>query len=246
MANRKKNRHYKRGYPVAVLIGFEEKRAILWQIFSRVVKSNVTVELGGKDKKDLYNFHESTVNALRPLLKEGTRSIVVTAPMKTSYGRNFLDHVRKHHPWLVREYGANTAVFGELVGSAGQLHEVSDLVKTEEFRKALSKITSEDADRIVDTLEKRLNELDSSTILYSLKEMEELVNKQLGRGNLKPEFIVLTDRYLANTQEKNRVHRFLQISKNKHIKTRIVNVETKAGVRLDQLGGLVCFTELEQ
>lgn len=246
MADRKRNRHYKRGYPAAVLIGFEEKRAILWQIFSRVVKYHVTVELGSKDKKGLYNFHESAVDALRPLLKEGIRSIVVTAPMKKNYGRDFLDHVRKRHPWLVREYGANTAVFGELVGSAGQLHEVSDLVKTEEFRRVLNKITSEDADRIVDSLEKRLNELDSSTVLYSLEEMEELVNSQLGHGNLKPEYIVLTDRYLANTREKNRIHRLLQISKNKHIKTRIVNVETKAGVRISQLGGLVCFTELEQ
>jgi len=166
--------------------------------------------------------------------------------MKTSYGRDFLDHVRIHHPWLVREYGANTAVFGELFGSAGQLHEVSDLVKTEEFQNVLSKITSEDADRIVDALENRLNQLDSSTVLYSLEEMEKLVNSQLGRGNPKPEYIVLTDRYLANTQEKNRVHRLLQISKNKRIKTKIVNVETKAGVRLSQLGGLVCFTELEQ
>jgi stalled ribosome rescue protein Dom34 len=246
VANRKKNRHYKRGYPVAVLIGFEEKRAVLWQIFSRVVESHVTVELDGKDKKDLYNFHESTVDALRPLLKEGIRSIVVTTPMKKRYGRNFLDHVRKRHPWLIREYDANTAVFGELVGSAGQFHEVSDLVKTEEFRKVLSKITSEDVDHIVDALEKRLNELDSSTVLYSIEEMEELVNRQLGRGNLMPKYIVLTDRYLANTREKNRVHRLLQISKNKHIMTRIVNVETKAGFRISQLGGLVCFTELEQ
>jgi len=237
-------RRRKRGYPVAVLVGFEEKQAALWQIFSKAVKHYATVELDGKDKRGLYNFRESVVDVLRPLLKEGVRSLVVAAPMKTNYARDFLDHARKRHPWLFREDGTNSATFGELAVSADQLHEVSDLVKTKEFHKLLCETTSADADRVMDTLEKRLNEIDDgAVVLYSLEEIEEQVNSQSDHGNPKPEYIMLTDRYLADTEEKNRVHRLLQISKNKHIKTRIVNSETKAGVRLSQLGGLVCFTK---
>lgn len=246
MANWKSKRRYRRGYPVAILVGFEEKRAVLWQIFSKVVKHYAAVELDGKDKKELYNFHESVVDMLRPLLKEGVRSVIVTAPLKTNSVGDFLVHIRKHHPWLVQENGFNTVTFGELVGSASSLHEVSDLVKTKEFHEVLSETTSVDVDRIIDTLEKRLNEInDGTVVLYSLEEIEKLVNSQWERGSLKPEYIVLTDRYLVDTQEKNRVHRLLQISKNKHVKTRIVNVETKAGIRLSQLGGLVCFTKPE-
>lgn len=247
VANCEMRRRYKRGYFVAVLVGFEEKRAVLWQIFSKIVKHHVTVEMDINDKKNLYNFRESVMDKLRPLLREGVRSIIITAPMKTNYAKDFLDHIRKHHQWLFQENSSNNTTFGELVGSATQLHEVSELVKTKQFRNLLSETTSEDADHIIDTLEKRLNETDGdSVILYSIKDIEELVNSQLEHSKIKPEYIILTNKYLTDTKEKNRVHRLLQISKNKNIKTRIVKVETKAGVRLSQLGGLVCFTKTNQ
>jgi stalled ribosome rescue protein Dom34 len=240
-------RRYKRGYFVAVLIGFEEKRAVLWQIFSRVIKHYVTIEMDTKDKKSLYNFQESIVAELRPLLQEGVRSIIITAPMKTNYSKNFLDHVQKHHQWLFQRNSSNKATFGELVGCAAQLHEVSELIKTKALYDLLSETTSEDADHIIDTLEKNLNETNSdSVMLYSLKDIEKLVNSQSVQSKLKPEYIIMTDKYLADTIEKNRVHRLLQISKNKNIKTRIIKVETKAGIRLSQFGGLVCFTKTKK
>ena len=240
-------RRYKRGHFVAVLIGFEEKRAVLWQIFSKVVKHYVTVEMDTKDKKALYNFRESIVAELRPLLREGVRSIIITAPMKTNYSKDFLDHVHKHHQWLFQGNSSNKATFGELVGSAAQLYEVSELIKTKEFHDLLSETTSEDADHIIDTLEKRLNETNGDlVILYSMKEIEELVYSQSVHSKFKPEYIILTDKYLADTKEKSRVHRLLQISKNKDIKTRIIKIETKAGIRLSQFGGLVCFTKTKK
>jgi stalled ribosome rescue protein Dom34 len=200
-----------------------------------------------KDKKSLYNFRESIVAELRPLLQEGVRSIIITAPMKTNYSKNFLNHVQKHHQWLFQRNSSNKATFGELVGSAAQLHEVSELIKTKEFYNLLSETTSEDADHIIDTLEKNLNETNSdSVMLYSLKDIEELVNSQSVQSKLKPEYIIMTDKYLTDTKEKNRVHRLLQISKNKNIKTRIIKVETKAGIRLSQFGGLVCFTKTKK
>ena len=242
----KRKQSYRRGYPVAVLVGFEENRAVLWQVFSNVVKPHATVRLDGKrkDETSLYNLHESIMNALRPILKEGVRSIAVAAPARTDYARNFCDHIREHHAWLAQNKGSNAAVFGELVGSACTLSEVSDLVKTEEFRKLISKTTSGEADHIVDIFEKRLNDVDSgAVVLYSLEEVENLIYAQWKEGDLKPEYLMLTDKYLAECKEKNRIHRLLQIAKNKNVKTRIIEAETPAGKRLSQFGGLACFTE---
>lgn len=238
----KRKQRYKRGYPVALLVGFEDDRALLWRVFSHVVKPHVTLELCGKrtDNRALYNFHESMVDALRPLLKEGVKSIVVTAPMKTTYAADFLDHVRKHHAYLIQSKSPG-ATFAELVGSAGQPHNVAELVKTKEFRKLITQTTSEEADNIVNTLEKHLYN-NNSVVLFSLKEIEDMVCDQEWHDNFRAEYLVLTDKYLADCKDKNRIQRLLQISKNKKVRTKIVNVETPAGQRITQFGGIVFFT----
>jgi stalled ribosome rescue protein Dom34 len=228
---------YRRGYPLAVLVGLEERRAVLWRVFSEVVKLDDTVERGG----ELYDFNESIVNALRPAFKEGVRSIVLAAPARTDYAENFLDHIRKHHAWLVRE-GPNAATFGELVGSAGRPHEVHELVRTKAFREMIGETRSRDAENIGAVLEKSLGSNESETVVwYSLEQIEDLVYGRQEHNSPRPEHVVLTDKYLAGTRNRGRLLRLLQISKNKGIKTTIVNAETRAGIRLSQLGGLVCF-----
>jgi len=73
-----------RGYAVAILIGLEDTAAHLWQVFSKAVKPMTIIRLNGNrsDPKALYNFHESIINALRPTLKEGVRSIIVPTAIK--------------------------------------------------------------------------------------------------------------------------------------------------------------------
>jgi stalled ribosome rescue protein Dom34 len=56
---------------------------------------------------------------------------------------------------------------------------------------------------------------------------------------------MLTDKHLSDSPEKNRIHRLMQIATNRNVKTRIVDAESKAGLRLTQLGGMVCFARLE-
>jgi len=224
-------------------VGFDEKRAILWRVFSKVVKPDVTVRLKGEDRRQLYDFHESVVDALRPAFKEGVRSIVVVAPAKADYAKDFLDHVRKHHKWLLRSDGLNGATFAELVGSAGRPDEVLELVKTQGFRMTIDEATSGDADRIVDTLEKSLNEnSDGTALLYSLEEIEERITGRWKHNDREPRQLVLTNKYLSETKEKGRIQRLMQISKNRRVKTTVVDFESKAGIRLSQLGGLVCIT----
>jgi stalled ribosome rescue protein Dom34 len=241
--NRK--RRYRRGYPVALLVGFEEDHAVLWRIFSRVVKLFVRVKLDGKraDEKLLYNFHESVVDAIKPVLNEGVRSVVVTAPARTTFAVDFLNHVRKHHRYLIQSKSANRVNFGELVGSAEDRTKVAELVKTKEFTNLITETTSEEADQIIGRLEKHLYGGNSnSVVLYTLKEIEDTVYNREKGTTFKTEYLLLTDKYLTGSRQKNRIHKLLQISKNKKVKTRVVDAETAAGNRISQFGGIVFFS----
>jgi stalled ribosome rescue protein Dom34 len=238
----KRKRGFKRGYAVALLVGFEDDHAVLWQVFSHIVKPHRTLKLDGKrtDETALYNFHESVINALRPALKEGVRSIVVTAPMKTTHATDFLDHVRKHHTYLTQSKNPNRATFAELVGSADQPNEVAALVKTKEFHDIITETTSTEADNIINALEKYLSS-SNAVVLFSLNEIEDAVYYRESHDNLGTKYLMLTDKYLADHKDRNRINRLLQISKNKKVKTRIVKAEMPAGKRISQFGGIVFF-----
>jgi stalled ribosome rescue protein Dom34 len=242
----KQKKSYRRGYPVAILVGFENDHAVLWQVFSQVAKLHLTLKLSGKrtDERVLYSFHESVVDALRPTLKEGIRSIVVTAPLKTTYAKDFLDHLQRHHAYLIQTKSANRATFAELVGSADKPHKVAELVKTKEFQKLIAETTSDEVDLILDALEKCLRTVSSdSAVLFSLKEIEDRIYNRDKDNNSETKYLILTDKYLAEYKDKNRINRLLQIANNKKVKTRIINAETSAGKRISQLGGAVYFTQ---
>ncbi len=216
-----------------------DEQAALWMVFSRVVKPEKTIRLKGvrSDPKALYNFHEAVVDALRPALGEGVRSIIVASPAKTNHARSFIDHVRRHHMWLIQ--GPSKAVFSEATGSAAIPSEVAALTRTPAFHRLISETTSEEAENLVEVLEKHLGA--SNRVLYSLEEIAGLVLGPCKPGISRPEYLILTDKYLSDSREKNRVHRLMQIAKNKSVKTRIVEAESAAGIRLTQLGGIVCL-----
>jgi stalled ribosome rescue protein Dom34 len=234
---------YRRGYPVAALAGIESDHAALWQVFSQVAKHQQTIHLNGNrnDPKAVYNFYESIVNALRPTLKEGVRSIIVASPAKTSYAQEFQNHIKTHQTWLLQ--GPNKATFSTVTGSASTLADVAALTKTAAFKQLIKETTAQETENLIEILEKRLSEADN-WVLFSLEEAENLILNQQQAGKPKPEYLLLTDNYLSSSRRKNRVQRLLQIAKNKGVKTRIVNAESTAGKRLTQLGGLVCLAKL--
>jgi stalled ribosome rescue protein Dom34 len=230
-------------------VGFEEDFAVMWRIFSHVVKLSFRLELEGKrtDEKVLYNFHESIIDALRPVLKEGIRSIVATAPARTTYAKDFLEHVRKHHRYLTQSKNPSRANLAELVGSADDHIKVAELTKTKEFIDLIAETTSEEADQVVNSLDKHLyGTSNNSVVLYSLKEIEEIVYSQEKCADFRTEYLLLTNKYLAGSKQKNRIHRLLQIAKNKKVKTTIINSETTAGTRISQFGGIVFFATQTQ
>ena len=236
----KKRKKHKRGYPVAILLGIEETYSVLWKIFSRIVKPEKTLYLDGSrsNTKALYNFHESTINALRPTLKEGTRSIIIVSPQKTNFSIEFTEHIRQHHKWLIQ--GPNKAEFAEIIGSATNRSHVYKLTRSPIFQQIINLTTAEETENLIEILEKRLNtSKNENRIVFSLEEIETLIINKHKPGRIKPEYLLLTDKYLSESKEKNRLHRVMQIAANRKVKIRVVNVESPAGTRLSQLGGIV-------
>ena len=230
---------------MAILGGLADDRAVLWKVFSNVVKPEKTIWFSGtrNDAKAVYNFHESIVNALRPTLKEGVRSVILASLARANYAQAFIDHIHRHHAWLVQ--GPNRATFSEITGSAGTLREVAALTRTPMFRRLIFETTSEETEELVDVLEKHLSSSNQEKVVfYSLMEVEELILGSQKPSRFKAEYLMLTDKYLSNSHEKNRIHRLMQIATNRNVKTRIVDAESTAGLRLTQLGGIVCLAHL--
>jgi stalled ribosome rescue protein Dom34 len=232
---------YRRGYPVAVLVGIEQSQAAVWKIYSKVAKPEAIICLGGArtDAKVLYSFYEAIIDKLRPILKEGVKSIIVASPQKTSYRQDFLNHVKGHHQWLFQ--GVNKAAFKQIAGSAVTHAQVSSITSLEEFKQSINDSTFEESENFIELLEKRLNSTADNLVLFSLEEAENAVYNFESHGVFKPEYLLLTDSYLAGDKRKVRLNRLMQIAQNKKIKTRVVNKESPAGVRLNQLGGLICL-----
>ena len=96
-------------------------------------------------------------------------------------------------------------------------------------------------------LEKHLNSPNQDKVaLYSLMEIEDLILGPQKHSKLTAEYLMLTDEYLSNSHEKNRIHRLMQIATNRNVKTRIVDAESTAGLRLNQLGGMVCLARAQK
>ena len=234
----RRRRGYRRGYPVAVLIGFDGNRAVLWRVFSQVVKPHTTIKAPRGSKRELYNFHEAVVDSLRPILKEGVGSVVVAAPSRTSYVKEFLDHVAKHQPWMTR--GTGSVTITGIVASATTLDEVSAIVRTGEVQRAIGTSAEGEADRVKSLLESRLAQDDASPILYSLFEIEEMIFDQRVKGGPEPEHLILTDRFLA--AHRRRAQRLMEASRSRGVRAHVVGVKTAAGQRVEQLGGMVLLT----
>ena len=100
MAKKRKKRA-KRGHPIAILIGLHDNDAVFWRIFSETIRLHLKINRGRKrrnqNEKQIYHFHEEIINTLRPIIKEGIRSVILLSPPKEEYSDEFLYHVNKHH-----------------------------------------------------------------------------------------------------------------------------------------------------
>ncbi len=231
---------HRRGYPVAILIGLKETQAVLWRVYSQAVKLEREIALKGfrSDPKSMYNFYESTIDALRPFLKEGVKSIVIASPARTGYSKDMLKHIKEHHSWLTQ--GQSTASFAEMEGSATTFHEITSLSRTIKWKHTIEEAAAGETETLIELMDKRLNSQNQEPlVLYSLEEIEDKILNSWITGKPKPEYILVLDLCLEKVRIKNRVHRLMQIAINRSVKVRVISSETPAGKRLLQFGGIV-------
>ncbi|MBN1800031.1 MAG: hypothetical protein JW891_00905 [Candidatus Lokiarchaeota archaeon] len=237
----------KRGHPIAVLIGLHDENAIVWRIFSEVIKHQSTVNRGRKrrnqDEKQLYRFHEELVNELRPIFEEGIRSVILLCPPKRRYSDEFLEHIRKHHAWLFKK-SERTVVFSKIEGNQAKTQkDVYYLKSREDFKSLVDDTSNREGGLILEELKKILNKNDQeSKVLYTVGEIDREFKLIKRDSNLpKPKYIVLTEDYLEHPNNRNKTHRILQIAQNIGVKTKIIKTESQEGIFLKKLGGLVCY-----
>lgn len=215
---------------MATLVGLEEDQASIWQIYSESVKPFKLIQAG-----DEYGFYESIVDTLRPIIRQGVRSVLVAASDEKDY-EGFTNHIRKHHGWLLKGGSLNTATFEHVPKPAADANQVRDLIKSRSFKEKLTEVSQEDIGQVVDVLEEHLNDPEGiETLLFTLREAEDAVH-----GDEKsPEYILVTELFRA--RNRRRTDRLLQVAANKGVKTRIIKPDTPAGARISQFGGLVCL-----
>jgi stalled ribosome rescue protein Dom34 len=221
-----------RGYPIAVLIGLNEHRACVWDVYSRSIKPDKVIE---KENSD-YNFNEALINQLRPKVKQGVKTIFLASTEEKDY-KKLYQHIEKHQRWLIKGYELNRATIRYLEGSAMNNDAVNQLIKESGLRKTIKQASQEDVGRVMGVLEQRLSTAKGiDNLLFTLNEIEEAVYGLESRL----EYILVTTEF--QRKHRRRTHRLLQIAQNKNIKTMTIEANTPMGARLTQFGGLISIT----
>ncbi len=244
---KKRKKHVKRGHQIAILIGFHDNDAVFWKIYSENIKFHKRIKRGRKrksqNKKHLYHFHEEIINTLRPIIKEGIRSVILLSPPKDEYSDEFLNHVNKHHSWLLKK-GDRQVVFSKIIANQAKTQKDVYYLKTQEyFRDIVDETSNQEGLLILEELKEIINKNEKfSKILYTWREIENELRLIKKNPNLpKPNYIILTEEYQKNPKNRNKMQRILQIARNLEIKTKIVKLESEAGTIVDQFGGLICY-----
>jgi len=244
---KKRKRRLKRGHPIGILIGLHDNEVVFWRIFSKAIRLHFKINRGRKrrnqNKMQLYHFHEEIINTLRPIIKEGIRSVILLSPPKKEYSDEFLNHVNKHHSWLLKK-GDKGVVFSKIIGNQARTQKDVYYLKTQEYFKDIVEETSnQEALLILAELTEVIKKNEKfSKILYTWREIDHELRLINQNPNLpKPNYIILTEEYLKNPKNRNKTHRILQIAKNLEIKTKIVSQESEAGISVEKFGGLVCY-----
>lgn len=244
---KRRGKRIKRGHPLAILIGLHDDDAVFWRIFSETIRLHIKISRGRKrknqDKNQLFHFHEEIVNILRPIIKEGIRSVILLSPPKEDYSVEFLNHVNKHHSWLLKK-GEKQVVFSKIIGNqAKNLKDVLYLKTQDSFQEIVAETSNQEGLLILEELTEIINRNEKfSRILYTWKEVDYELRRINHDPNLiKPNYIILTEEYLKNPKNRNKTHRILQIAQNLEIKTKIVSEESEAGVVVKKFGGLICY-----
>jgi len=237
----------KRGFLMALLIGFDEKQLRSWEVYSHSLRSFKTIKYSRKwkylDEKQKYNLFEDLVDLIRPLIKKGLKSILIASEEKNEISNVFLDHVNKHHRWLMKGY--NRVSFGKIIGLADSLESAKRLISHEDSLSIIEETITDELSQLSEKLEMLIRTGDpNELLLYNLEGIESIVfeggKKDRSAANIL-ELLVVTEKFLERKKLKSRLHRLLQIAQNKGIKTKIIPIDSPEAIIFTQLGGIVAF-----
>ncbi len=212
-----------------MMIGIQGLEAATWEVYSESVKRGQKI-----GEASPYKLYESIVDAVRPKIKQGVKTILVASTDVKDYA-SFMSHVERHQGWLLKGWEVNKATFEHVPMAAMDERQIREIVKTSSFKKRLSAASSVDLRHVMEILEERLNDPNGiETLLFSLGEIESHIY-----GGGEAEYILVTDQF--HERHRRRTHRLLQVVANRSTQTSIVPTDTAAGARLTQFGGLVCL-----
>jgi stalled ribosome rescue protein Dom34 len=228
-----RKRRRRRGYPVAVLIGLENKRSIFWNVFSNAVKAGVVKTWVDNE----YNFFESMVDELRPSIKQGIKTVLIASDDRKKYD-GFIGHIEKHQGWMLKGYELNRVSFQFVEGSAKDVDAVMELVSASGFNDKIREAGEGDMKLVMSVLEKRLSSRDGiETLMFSLDEAEDAVY-----GGRAVEYIISSQRF--QERHRRRMQRLFQVAENKGVKTRVLPPNSPYLGRVAQFGGLICLLRI--
>ena len=220
-------RRGRRGYPNAILIGFDKGKAQFWTIYSESMKASKVIERYEEDEKSSYRFHEEIIITIRGLLNEGFSGLIVASENKKQNASGFMEHVSKRHKWLM----ARLTVL-QLNGKATTSAEVGQLIKTNHLQESITTTTEATVGKLLEQLERALDE---GNILYTIEELQHAL-----KANKKPLIIMMTEEFNQLNQRNRRFQSSIQISKNIGANVAVLKPTNYAFPRLNQIGGFAC------
>lgn len=226
-------RRRRRGYPVAVMIGLENKKSYFWNVFSNSVKPGAVKVWTDNE----YNFFESMVDELRPSIKQGVKTVLLASEDKKKHD-GFMGHIQKHQGWMLKGYELNRVSFQFIEGSAKDIDSVTELVNQSGFKDTIRQAGEGDMQLVIGVLEKRLASRDGiETLRFSLNEVEDAIY-----NNVEAEYLLISQRF--QEQHRRRVQRLRQIAENKGVKTRVIPPDSKHIGRVAQFGGMILLLRI--
>ncbi len=218
-----------RGYPTAVLTVLDAKMTTIYVVYSRAARLHMRLPLSNKgDEKEAYLHAEAVVRELRPLLRGEASSLVVAARRK-EYASQFVEHLRRHHRWIVEGSGIRT-----LTGSAETDASANELIRGAPLREALESAAEDEESSTLELLERYLTQGEA---VYTIEEARDLLASNRLRH------IIVTETLNEAERGNPRFQSLVGLARNAGVRVRIAREEGSLGARARQLGGMVGLGE---
>lgn len=241
-------RRSRRGYPVALLLGLDERRATLWTVHSDsiVPSGSISCEHKGSagTNNPRYNYFDAIVAKLKVASATGVKTIVIAAPRGVATAKDLVAHVNKHHAYLLKPGSGRKIHMASIEGSAARdVPSAIDLVKSQAFKDITETTSGQETEGIVQLLDAVINNpAGIVSVHFTIDEILQVFEALHDEIGPEPEYVLMTETYYAANKSDPRLQRVFSLAKKYTVKTRVIQSKTGPGTRIASLGGLVCFT----